>query len=163
GTPYSAIGTIDARPYVTQAILDDYRQEPSGINYYFSERGEFRWDDAMATDLAINYSLPMSRVGLFAQAELINAFNDDAVTAGNTTVLTAAQDEDGTLGLSPFNPFTDAPIECPQGATADVCLGMRANWQKGSNFGKATTPTTAGTQGHYLLPRTFRVSFGLRF
>jgi outer membrane receptor protein involved in Fe transport len=147
GTPYSALGTIDVRPYVSQAILDDYRQEPSGINYYFSDRGEFRWDDAMATDLAINYSLPISRVGLFAQAELINAFNDDAVTAGNTTILTASQDPDT---LSPFNPFTETPVE-------------GVHWRKGTNFGKATTPTTPGAQGHYLLPRTFRVSFGLRF
>jgi outer membrane receptor protein involved in Fe transport len=146
GTPYSALGTIDVRPYVSQAILDEYRQEPSGINYYFSERGEFRWDDAMATDVALNYQLPIQRVGLFVSAELINAFNDDAVTSGNTTILTAAQD----ASLAPFNPFTETPVE-------------GVHYVKGSNFGKATTPTTPGAQGHYLLPRTFRVSVGFRF
>lgn len=146
GTPYSAVGTINVRPYVAPAILAEYRQVPSGINYYFSERGEFRWDDAMATDLALNYQLPIQRVGLFVAADLINAFNDDAQTGGNTAILTASQDS----SLRPFNPFTETPVE-------------GVHWRRGTNFGKATNPTTPGAQGHYLLPRTFRVSVGFRF
>ena len=146
GTPYSALGTIDVRPYVSQDILDAYRQEPSGVNYYFSDRGEFRTDDIFATDFAVNYSLPIQRVALFAQAELINAFNDDAVVGVNTTVLTNSQDE----SLEPFNPFTETPVE-------------GVHYVLGSSFGQATTPTTPLSQGHYLLPRTFRISVGLRF
>ncbi len=146
GTPYSAVGTINVRPYVDPAILAEYRQVPSGINYYFSERGEFRWDDVMATDLALNYQLPIQRLGLFVAADLINAFNTDAVTGGNTAVLTASQD----ASLKPFNPFTETPVE-------------GVHWRRGSNFGKATNPTTPGAAGHYALPRTFRVSLGLRF
>ncbi|HUP46064.1 MAG TPA: carboxypeptidase regulatory-like domain-containing protein [Thermoanaerobaculia bacterium] len=146
GTPYSAIGSIDVRPYVDGAILSEYRQVPSTVNYYFSDRGGLRWDDVMATDVAVNYSLPIQRVALFAQAELINAFNEDSVVNGNTTVFTAAQDP----SLQAFNPFTETPVE-------------GVHWRRGGSFGQATTPTTPGAQGHYQLPRTYRISVGLRF
>jgi outer membrane receptor protein involved in Fe transport len=154
GTPYSAIGTIDVRPFVSEDILAAYFQEPSGVNYYFTDRGELRWDDVMATDLAINYSLPIQQVGLFVQAELINAFNNDAVILGNTTIFTASQPDDcfqanGDACLA-FNPFTETPVE-------------GVHWVKGGSFGEATTSTTPLAQGHYTLPRTFRVSLGLRF
>ena len=146
GTPYSAIGTIDVRPFVAESILDEYAQVPSGMNYYFSDRGGFRWDDVTATDVALNYNLPIQRAAFFAQLELINAFNEDAVVGGNTTILTASQDS----SLTAFNPFTETPVE-------------GVNWVRGSNFGKPTQPTTALTQGSYQLPRTYRVSVGFRF
>jgi hypothetical protein len=57
------------------------------------------------------------------------------------TVLTRRQ----TASLQPFNPLAgDAPRE-------------GVNWQKGARFGK---PTAADA---YQLPRTYRLSVGLRF
>jgi hypothetical protein len=56
----------------------------------------------------------------------------------NTTVLGPRQ------GFAAFNPFTETPVQ-------------GVNWDYGSNFGQ---PQTAA---NYQLPRTFRLSFGLRF
>ncbi|HUP47962.1 MAG TPA: carboxypeptidase regulatory-like domain-containing protein [Thermoanaerobaculia bacterium] len=157
GTPFSAIGTIDPRPYVDSSLLDAYATAPSAVNYYFSDRGGFRWDDVTSTNLAVNYSLPIQRVGLFAQAEVLNLFNDDAVVGGSTTVLTARQSTciqstgaNAGQRCAAFNPFTETPVE-------------GVHWQRAANFGQATTPTTPLTQGSYQLPRTFRLSVGLRF
>ena len=60
-------------------------------------------------------------------------------------------------GLSPFNPFTDKPVECPQGATATVCSGMGANWQKAGTFGQGLSKDAFQT------PRTYRAAVGVRF
>jgi outer membrane receptor protein involved in Fe transport len=154
GTAYSAVGLIDSTPYLDQSVLDEYRGEPTGVTYFFSDRGAFRWDDVMQTDVAVNYQLPIMHAGLFVQAELLNALNDDARISGNTTVFTASNPQDcfqadGTV-CAAFNPFTDTPVE-------------GVHWVKGSNFGQATTSTTPLSQGHYSLPRTFRLSVGLRF
>ena len=59
--------------------------------------------------------------------------------------------------LLAFNPFTDTPIECPQGNTPAQCTALKANWQKGPDFGK---PTSANS---YQAARTYAVSFGARF
>ncbi|HWS72927.1 MAG TPA: hypothetical protein VN605_12480, partial [Thermoanaerobaculia bacterium] len=70
------------------------------------------------------------------------------VINGNTTVVTAST----AAGLKYFNPFTDTPVE-------------GVNWRKGANFGKPRNATTfVGTaQGDFQLPRTFLMSFGVKF
>jgi hypothetical protein len=164
GTPYSIIGSID----VTQEDgcpvcrsndpngtpdnpADDlYIAVPTGVNYFFSDRGGLRWDDLTATDLAINYSLPIGPVQFFAQGELLNAFNESAQVAGNLTVFTARDNDATGLELEYFDPFTETPVE-------------GVHYALGSNFGNAVTPTTQATQGHFQLPRTYRFSVGLRF
>ncbi|HUF16430.1 MAG TPA: TonB-dependent receptor, partial [Thermoanaerobaculia bacterium] len=152
GTPYSAIGAIDVTSSgnttcpVCRPNDGLYVGVPSGQAYYFSERGEFRWDDVTATDLALNYSLPLGRVQLFVQGELINAFNESAQVGGNTTVLTARDDP----SLLPFDPFTETPVE-------------GVHYRFGSNFGNPLTPTSQTRQGHFQLPRTYRGSVGIRF
>jgi hypothetical protein len=91
-------------------------------------------------------------VKLIVQPEVINLFNEQAVTSFNEEVLTS----DDVDYLEPFNPFTTAnPVECRQGAPELECKG--AHWQKGPNFGKPET------EGDYQQPRTFRFSVGLRF
>ena len=87
------------------------------------------------------------------QPEILNLFNEKGIESYDETILTAA-DEDY---LAPFNPFTDTPVECPQGASAQQCMDMGANWQKTESFGQPTT------EGSYQTPRTFRVSFVFRF
>ncbi|MFZ2490291.1 MAG: carboxypeptidase regulatory-like domain-containing protein [Thermoanaerobaculia bacterium] len=149
GYAYAAVGSIDVRARSTfygagkpgGVANPGYITPPSSVSYYFSDRGEYRWDDEIATDLSINYNLPIRNVGVFVQAEVLNVFNDDAVVNGDSTILTARND----TSLVRFNPNAgDVPVE-------------GVNYRLGDDFGQAVS------QGSYQLPRTYRVSFGLRF
>jgi hypothetical protein len=180
GKSYSAIGTVD--PTGTNAnfkyigaptqLLGPYVPSPSNKlvpsqlstsqNYFFSDRGAFRTSSVFSTDLALNYELPIHRVSLFVQGQVVNVFNNSKIvdlTNGrvDTTVLTTRSNGIAATGLSPFNPFTDSPIECPQGASAATCSSLHANWQKGPAFGQALSKDALQT------PRTYRASFGVRF
>jgi len=146
-------------------------------NYFFSKRGEYRTDDRLATDLAVVYSLPVwGKFTFFARGDLLNVFNTNKVvnpalidTTVNTSrtggVPTVAANGTVTLnsGLFPFNPFTGSPIECPQGASAQTCYDMHANWQKGPLFGKPSSQDALQVTDRSLAPRTYRFSLGLRF
>jgi hypothetical protein len=104
------------------------------VAYFYSDRGAYRWDDLTATDIAINYELPIKFAQFFAQAEVLNVFNESAQINGSTTV----------TKLAAFNPFTETPVE-------------GVNWKKAASFGKATAVA------HYQLPMTWRFSLGFRF
>ena len=131
------------------------------MTYFFSDRGQFRWDDVIATDLALNYELPIKTVALFVKGEVRNVFNHLAVIGGNTLVNTAQTN----ANFAPFNPFTTTPKECPRGTAFADCKAMGANYQLGSLFGQSNgTPTTStSTNGNYQLPRTYLFSAGVRF
>jgi outer membrane receptor protein involved in Fe transport len=165
GTAYSAVGAINPnqRAACPQCVENPgYIDPPTSVNYFFSDRGAFRTDDLTATDFAINYNLPINRLNIFVQGELLNAFNNQAVLTPNTTVNV----------LRPFNPFTETPVECAQGTATADCLAQFPTggvWRKGAQFGQATLPTSGASllpgasAGHLQLPRTYRFSFGLRF
>ena len=143
GTPYSALQTINTVPYVGEPEDLGYIGSSLGpVNYYFSDRGAYRMDSVWSTDLAINYSFLINVAGgqleLFVQPEVANLFNQSSATTVNTTVLGPRQ------GMEAFNPFTETPVE-------------GVNWETGDSFGE---PQSAND---YQLPRTFRISFGLRF
>ncbi len=150
GTPYSAIGTVRSRNYVTNP---GYVTPPASVNYYFSARGAFRTDDISRTDLALNYS---RRVGdlveIFIQPQVINLFNNQGVTAVDTTVRTVLSPGTGNTFVA-FNPFTTVPVKRPTGDTTV----RDANWDFAPTFGK---PRNAND---YQSPREFRISMGLRF
>jgi outer membrane receptor protein involved in Fe transport len=155
GAPYSLVGSIDVTredPSTGEVVCatcrsnDLYVSVPTGVNYFFSDRGQYRWDDVHATDLAVNYDRQFGPVGLFVQGEVLNVFNNSAQTGGNLSVFTARDDP----SLETFDPFTETPVE-------------GVHWVRGSSFGKAVTPTTQAAGGHYQLPRVYRVSFGFRF
>jgi hypothetical protein len=132
GTPYSAVANVNTRPYVTNP---GYATTPNRVAYYFSDRGAYRWDDATATDLAVNYQLPLFRkAAFFVQGEVLNVFNEAAQTGGMS----------GVRVIKAFNPWTETPVE-------------GVHWTKSPEFGQATTPT------HYQLPLTYRFSAGVRF
>jgi len=155
GSPYSAVGTVDARRTTSAAVLAvcpdcinlpnfttlgyASTRTPSSVNYYFSDRGEFRWDDVTATDLGINWTLPIRRLQLFVQGDIVNVFDESAQVNGNTAV----QTHKTTSSLVRFNPFTQKPV-----------LGTHYTL---NGFG------TARGAGDYQTPRTYRVSLGLRF
>lgn len=144
GVAYSAVQVIDTRPYVTNP---GYATAPSQINYFFSDRGEYRADNLTATDLALNWTIPVSRVSFFVQGEIINLFNEQAVVTPGAGVTT----------FNSFNPFTETPRECPQGTASSVCAAQGYHWRKNASFGQATGAAS------YQLPFTYRASVGLRF
>jgi outer membrane receptor protein involved in Fe transport len=150
GSAFSGIGTVNyvsdpTLGYVDEATYDRYANAPQAVNYFFSDRGAFRWDDIHATDLSINYRVSIGRAELFVQPEIVNVFNNNGVFVGTTTVLTF--DNDDTL--QPFNPYTETPVE-----------GVHyryATEDDGNAFG------TARDANDYQLSRTYRISFGVRF
>ena len=142
GTPYSAIGNVDTVPFVGDPQDLGYAGNPGFQTYYYSDRGAFRFDNVYRTDVALNYSFFIDIGGgqleVFIQPEITNIFNENAVVDVNSTIIGPRQ------GMEPFDPFTETPVE-------------GVNWEYGSSFGE---PQGADD---YQLPRTFRVSFGLRF
>jgi hypothetical protein len=157
GQPYSLSGSIDIREsanfYGTGqpggVKNPGYVTPPTTVTYFFSKRGEFRFQDTSATDLALNYTTKpswLSGVSFAIEGELINAFNQQAHTF-NTSVLTANND----TTLKKFNPVAgDVPIE-------------GVHWKKGPLFGLPTSATTVDTTGSFQAPRTYRVSLVLRY
>ncbi|MFN7990324.1 MAG: TonB-dependent receptor [Thermoanaerobaculia bacterium] len=143
GTPYGAVGQVDTNPYVADV---GYVTPPSSENYYFTKRDAFRTPNVNRTDLALNYSYRVGPVELFVQPQVINVFNNQAVTVVNTTVETAVN---RPANYAVFDPFTTTPT---QGAR-----NTGANWNYGSSFGKPTSSAA------YQAPRLFRVGFGVRF
>ncbi len=165
GRPYSAVGTIGVAPgtYPGAPAKPSYytdSQLGSTNNYYFSQRGAFRTPSIFSTDLALNYELPVIHRGtLFVQGQVLNVTNNSKVNnlvSGqfDTTIRTART---SGSGLTAFNPFTDTPVECPQGQNATQCKALNANWQKGPLFGQGLSKDA------YQTPRTYRVSVGVRF
>ena len=142
GTPYEGTQSIDTTPYAPDSEALGYANDPWNMDYYFTGRGAFRTDNVSRTDLAINYSFFINIGGgqleVFIQPEVINIFNESAVVNVNPSVNGPRQ------GMEAFDPFTETPVE-------------GVNWEYGSSFGEA--------QGadDYQMPRTIRLSFGLRF
>jgi outer membrane receptor protein involved in Fe transport len=166
GRPYSALGVL-ARPTPTAEI--DYVSPPQTVQYYFGERGAFRWDNISRTDLAVNYRLPIAGLEIFAEGEVFNAFNQQAQINGATTVVTPRNTTRacGTAGArvrcAAFNPFTDRPVEgvnyarlTPELIEALAAEGV-ANLSPTLGFGKANSVTD------YQLARTYQFSLGVRF
>ena len=82
-------------------------------------------------------------VQLFAQSDLLNAFNRAGIadpTRIGTTVTTAAT----STSLQTFNPHAETPVE-------------GVHYQRAANFGQALNNLA------YQTPRTVRLSLGFRF
>ena len=166
GRPYSAIGQIDATgrtagtAYPGLPVNPGYTLSGAGTShdYYFGSRGEFRTDDVWSTDLAFNYTSPRAfgAIELFFRATVNNVFNNSAVITPNSDIVTRRSS--ATSNLSPFNPFTATPLECPSvNAAGTACTVTGYNWFKGPNFGKPTGPSS------YQTARTYAFSAGFRF
>jgi hypothetical protein len=111
-----------------------YITPPSEVDYYLGPLGSERWGDITRTDLALNYGFTIGGVQLFAQFDLLNFFNEQAQIGGNTTI----------NQLQEFNPFTEEPVQ-------------GVHWDYGSRYREPTS------EDHFQMPRTFRMSLGLRF
>ena len=185
GSPYSAAASItinnaaagltattypDGTPRVS---THDYAQIPTAVTYFFSKRGEFRTDSIVATDLAVNYELPIHNFAFFAKGEIRNVFNHKATVGVLTTVLT----NQNSSALAAFNPFTQTPVlctaaivsQCPKNSagvpTTNYFLGTAGSATTPSiPFGSPSgTPTTFSQNGSFQLPRTYLYAVGMRF
>ena len=124
-------------------------------NYYFGERGGYRTPYLRRSDLNLGWDVPVSRLTLYARGTVTNLFNQHAVLTPNQAVLTRRNG--AATGLLAFNPFTDTPVECPQGALPATCTAMGANWQKADTFGQGLSKDA------FQSARTYRFAVGLRF
>ena len=157
GTRTSVDGSIDTRPFVTNPgyITGNL---PATVSYFFGGRGNLKTEDITRTDFALNYNVRIFKtLELFIQPEILNLWNERGVLSYDEEVLTFEDNPTGQVIYQRFNPFTEEPIECPQGAPAAECQRLGAHFQRGVNFGKPDS------EGDYQLPRTFRVSVGIRF
>ena len=138
GLPYSMVGPINLTRYAGAPANPGYNSVPNGL-YYFSGRGALRTDNLFSTDVALRTTFGR----FFAQADVLNIFNNDALFDPQrigTTVSTAAT----STALQPFDPRTQTPV-------------AGVHYQLASNFGQALNNLA------YQTPRTFRVSVGARF
>jgi hypothetical protein len=144
GRPYSAFGGIDNSLGLAYVGNPGYVTPPVGMDYFFSPRGAYRTDDISSTDLAVNYAFLIpagsKTVELYIQPEILNLFNEQGAVNVNTTIYTSSADP----SLQLFNPLTETPVE-------------GVHWRKGESFGQPVR------EEDYQMPRTFRVSFGVRF
>ena len=72
-----------------------YLTPPSSVTYYFGERGGQRWDDVWRTDLSLLWELPLPALPkgrVFFRGVITNLFNNAAVVAGGSTILTRNND-----------------------------------------------------------------------
>jgi hypothetical protein len=130
-------------------------------SYYFTARDAFRTEASYRTDLSATYSYAIKaggrRFDVFGQAMVLNLLNQfdqcgcgassvfanggaDVVSRIGQGVLTNS----GTPALARFNPLSTVPVE-------------GTNWNYGPNFGTATSKLA------FTSPRTFRLTFGVRF
>ncbi|HUP61016.1 MAG TPA: TonB-dependent receptor [Thermoanaerobaculia bacterium] len=149
GRAFSAVGSVNAGASSPGAPANPgYLLTGLGTvhDYYFSERGAFRTEEAHATDLALNYSLPIRMVELFVQGQVLNVFNNDAVNniwLGNMN-FTVETNRSGGAGLVAFDPRTTTPVE-------------GTHYRLGPSFGKENN------QDAFQQARTYRFGVGLRF
>ena len=168
GVPYSAsnqnsasLNGVDPRPYV---VNPGYATPPNGslTQYFFTARDEFRTEGQKRTDFSALYTYGIGagsrRVDLFIQAHVFNVFNQfqlcgcggsAAFTVGgnvqNQTIDSGVRTNVSHPTLyQPFNPFTETPVE-------------GVHWAKNPTFGRALNRFA------YTTPRTFRMTFGVRF
>src|SRR5207247_5503109 len=88
GFAYSAIGSVAPTGPNAKFKYSGVPANPGYVlngagttaDYYFSGRGAFRTASRLATDLALNYSLPVYHgIQFFFRGDLLNAFNKQAI------------------------------------------------------------------------------------
>jgi hypothetical protein len=101
------------------------------------------------TDLALNWNYKpagRSRAELFAQIQLLNVFNQFAIVspASGFVDLNVGTSSTAPARFQTFNPFATRPVR-------------GVNWDYSPGFG------TALGAGAYNVPRTFLLTFGIRY
>jgi hypothetical protein len=154
GTPYSLTGAVNTRTIVGEL---NYETPPDNATYFFSDRGEFTFDDITSTDLSVNYAFLWGAFGrqieVFLQPEVLNVLNEDGLVNFDTRIHTAATANQAgacpnsslaNRACEAFNPFTQTPVE-------------GVHWAKRATFGDPLV------EADFQAPRTYRFSVGFRF
>lgn len=154
GQHYSLLGDVDTRPFVTNP---GYVTPPADVTYFFSDKGQFTFDDITRTDLSFIYSFNWNvgarQVDVFLQPQVLNLFDEDSLVDFDTRIRSA--DNANAAGACPnastpdgrcetFNPFTETPVE-------------GVHWAKRDTFGEPLA------ESDFQRPRTFLFSLGFRF
>ena len=140
GVAVDVNGSIDPRPFVTNP---GYITPTGSVSYYFTPRGDFRWDNVFATDLAVTWSKKLahaSKTEVFFRGVVNNLFNNAARMAGDIGINTRVNN----TAFAAFNPFTTTPVQ-------------GTNWDYSPTFGQPSSPTD------YQPARLFSFSAGIRF
>lgn len=151
---YNAAGVVDLRRIVANP---GYLTPPTVVRYYYAPRGSLRLDAVSSTGVGINYARRLGAYELFAEADVRNVFNQQAVEdPAGVSQLVRASNTDRNLAI--FDPRSATPIECPRGVSSASaqCKGI-ANYQLATNFGQPVSKTA------YQEPRTYGLSLGFRF
>jgi hypothetical protein len=160
GRPYPTVFSADLLNYPGAPNISAYLAGgPSSANYYIC-RDCNRFEARSSTDLALSWAIPITRFQLFARGVMTNVFNEHALSGsvtGGGVQMTVNAAGNQSANFVAFNPFTQAPAECPQGTTTSQCKAGGFSYQKASNFGQATTFTG------YQAARTYSFSVGARF
>lgn len=160
GLPYGAVGAVRSARYVTNP---GYALPPSSVAYYFTSRDAFRTDNVSRTDFALNFSRNIGPLEIFMQPQVLNVFNNHAIASNESSLIsTRVQDRTNNTRLSDFNPFTATPVEYDKSKNNGNCPNA-ASGPTTANFCIPAAFGTASSANAYQLPRTFRVSFGVRF
>jgi hypothetical protein len=145
GTPYNAAGNIRIAPYVPANL--GYVGAPASVLYYFTPRDGYRAEVSSSTDLSVNYTYRLPGAGALqalVKVDVLNLFDQSAIVNPffiNQAVLTNVSTP---ARFAAFNPFAETPVR-------------GTHWDLGPTFGQATSRFA------YQVPRTYRMSVGLRF
>ena len=139
GIAWSESFAINSRtfPGAPAVASTAYKSVPATATYYLC-RGCNRTDAETSTDLAFNYSHQLFTGEVFLQADVLNVFNEDAISNPGSLRQTI------TRTSTAFNPFTETPAE-------------GTHYTKAADFGRPTSINA------YQTPRTYRFSLGYRF
>jgi hypothetical protein len=140
GVSVDVNGLIDPRAFVTNP---GYVTPIGSVPYYFTPRGEFRWDNVYSTDLSFTWGkrVPqLRRTELFFRGVVTNLFNSGARTRGDIGIDTRMNN----AAYQAFNPFTTAPVQ-------------GVNWDYSPTFGQPQA------FDDYQPARLFNFSVGVRF
>ena len=142
GIAYSVSAPINVTRYAGAPANPGYNSIPNG-RYFFTDRGALRGEDVTSTNLALRYTQPVGPASLFIHADLLNAFDEQALADPQRLgagISTAANSNT----LQPFDPRTTIPIE-------------GVHYTRAANFGQPLNNLA------YQTPRTYRVSVGVKF
>jgi hypothetical protein len=140
GVAVDVNGSIDPRAFVANP---GYVTPTGSVSYYFTPRGDFRWDPVYSTDIAVTWGkrVPqLRRSELFFRGVISNAFNNAARTRGDIGINTRLNN----AAYPAFNPFTTTPVQ-------------GTHWDYSPTFGQPQA------FDDYQPARLFNFSVGIRF
>ena len=157
GTPYGAAG-IDRRARLRHQPRLHHRRRPA-TTYYFSKRDAYRTDDDTRTDLSFDYAFTLPALGtdleFFVQPRVTNVFNEQAVDHRQHRGVDLAQLRQGPHQVRPVQRDT-AGVHAVLSRRPD--LHRHGQLDEGQHLRQARQRPT-----DYQPPRTFTISFGVRF